>query len=195
VAARRREVSPQAAAAAARAASERLIADPRFAAARRVALYAALADELPTRPLFEALASGGGILLFPRSSPGPLLEFARVERWEDLRPGRYGVLEPSAGAAAVELGEEDAVVVPGVAFDRAGNRLGRGRGYFDRTFPPGAARAPLLVGFAHQVQLLESVPHGAGDRAVDAVCTDRAVYWPDGARERLHRPPRREKSR
>ncbi|MEE9607685.1 MAG: 5-formyltetrahydrofolate cyclo-ligase [Myxococcota bacterium] len=175
--ARRRGVSASAAAEAARAASQRLLADARFRRARRVGLYAALPDELPVGPLFEALSASGAVRLLPRTASGQRLEFARVERWEDLRPGRYGVLEPPEGAPLVELEQDDAVVVPGVAFDPAGHRLGRGKGYYDRTFPPGGERTPLLFGFAYAFQLVGSVPCGDHDRRVDAIVTEDALQW------------------
>jgi len=178
--ARRRAVDPETARAAADAVAARLLALPALAAAARVALYAALPDELPTRPLFEALVAPGRALLLPRVAPGRCLEFARCQRWEDLRPGRYGVLEPPAGANATPLGRGDVALLPGVAFDAAGHRLGRGRGYYDRTFAPargGAAGAPLLVGLGYEFQVVAEVPHGAWDRSLDAVVTERSVRW------------------
>lgn len=158
----------------------RLLAEPRFAAAPRVALYASLPDELPTRPLFEALARAERPRLLARVC-GERLEFAPVERWEELRSGPFGVLEPPAAARAEALGEADAVLVPGVGFDRRGHRLGRGRGFYDRTF---AARrgAPWLFGFAYDFQVVDAIPHDSQDRAMDAIVTDRAIYWADARR-------------
>jgi 5-formyltetrahydrofolate cyclo-ligase len=92
--------------------------------AARVALYAATPDELPTRPLFEGLTATRTVRLLPRIR-GNALEFAAVERWDELRPGRYGVLEPPADRPRVALGPGDAVVVPGVAFDASLPLTGR----------------------------------------------------------------------
>ena len=139
-------------------------------------LYAALPDELSVGPLFEALSVSGAVRLLPRATAERRLEFARVECWEDLRPGRYGVLEPPEGAPLIELGEDDAVVVPGVAFDPAGHRLGRGKGYYDRTFERDASRSPLLFGLAYDFQVVDRVPHDEFDRSVDAIATERALY-------------------
>jgi 5-formyltetrahydrofolate cyclo-ligase len=144
--------------------------------AARVALYAATPDELPTRPLFEGLTATRTVRLLPRIR-GNALEFAAVERWDELRPGRYGVLEPPADRPRVALGPGDAVVVPGVAFDASGNRLGRGGGYYDRAFPPADGAAPLLVGAGYAFQLLESVPHDSRDRAVDAIVSEVGLRW------------------
>jgi 5-formyltetrahydrofolate cyclo-ligase len=86
------------------------------------------------------------------------------------------VLEPPLQAEAVALAEGDLVLVPGVAFDRAGHRLGRGGGFYDRAFPAGAPRAPFLMGVAYEIQLVDVVPHGEGDRCMQAVVTERALY-------------------
>jgi len=180
--ARRRSLTAAAADAVAERVREHLLAERAIGEARRVAIYAALPDEVPTRPLFDALQRAGTPCLFPRVAPGRRLVFALVERWEELRPGGYGVLEPPVGAHLFEPGPGDVVVVPGIAFDRAGWRLGRGAGYYDRTFPPSGRRQPLLVGMACEAQILESVPSDSHDRAMDAIVTERAFQWTKGGR-------------
>jgi 5-formyltetrahydrofolate cyclo-ligase len=185
--ARRRAVDPGTARAAAEALAALLLDLPELRAVARVALYAALPGELPTRPIFEALSAPGRELLLPRAAPGRRLEFAACARWEELAPGAFGVLEPPAGAPRVRLGAGDAVLVPGVAFDAAGHRLGRGQGYYDRTFarPAGAAAGgPLLLGVGYEFQVVGEVPHDQRDRRMDAIATERAVRWVrgDGAR-------------
>lgn len=142
---------------------------------RRWAIYADLADEVPMRPLFEAIRRVS-IPLLPRIE-GSRLEFFSVRSWSDLRPGAYGVLEPTRGAGAVRVIPGDAVVLPGLAFDRSGHRLGRGGGFYDRAFA-GARAQPLLIGAGYAFQLLPQVPHGTGDRRVDVVATDRGLIWP-----------------
>jgi 5-formyltetrahydrofolate cyclo-ligase len=175
-------VAPEIAARAAASVAAHLSALPALERARRVALYASLPDELPSRPIYDALAAGGASLVFPRAVEGAAPSFAAVSAWSELRPGRYGVLEPPAEAEAVVPAEGDLVLVPGVAFDRAGHRLGRGGGFYDRAFPAGAARAPLLIGVAYAFQLVELVPHGALDRRVDAVVTERGLAWTGSVR-------------
>jgi 5-formyltetrahydrofolate cyclo-ligase len=142
---------------------------------RRWALYAELADEVPMRPLFDAIRRDS-IPLLPRIVGGRL-EFVPVRSWSELRRGAHGVLEPARGMSAVRVSPQDAVVLPGVAFDRSGHRLGRGEGFYDRAFG-GAQSQPLLIGAGYAFQLVPQVPHGAGDRSVDVVATDRGVIWP-----------------
>jgi 5-formyltetrahydrofolate cyclo-ligase len=167
---------PETAAAAGERICALLLAEPRIAGAERVALYAALADEISTRPLFDALRRTGRPCLFPRTLANKRLAFACVENFESLRPGRYGVAEPVTTADEA-LGEADVVIVPGVAFDRGGFRLGRGAGCYDRTFPPDGSEQPCLVGVAYADQIVESLPHGSHDRAMDAIVTEREFRW------------------
>jgi 5-formyltetrahydrofolate cyclo-ligase len=155
----------------------RLLAEPVVQRSRRIALYAALPGEVPSRPLFAALRSLHASLLLPRVGAERELAFAVVSDWSELRPGRYGVLEPPAPAVTIEPEEGDLVLVPGVAFDRAGNRLGRGKGFYDRAFPCGAPRPPLLMGVAYAIQVLDAVPHSGEDRRMDAVVTESALHW------------------
>ena len=171
--ARRRDVTPAEASGASQHVCALLLETPWLRSASQVALYAALSDELPTRPLFDALRRAGIVPRLPRVASGARLEFAPVERWDELVAGRYGVLEPPEALGRVELLAGDAVVVPGVAFDEAGHRLGRGMGYYDRTFSD--ADGPLLVGLAYEFQILPSVPSGDHDRGMDAILTERRV--------------------
>ncbi len=176
MAARRRAVPREVACAAGAAAADRLLSAPEVLGAARVALYAALSDEIPTRPLFESLGRAGVARLLPRVGAAGVLEFAEVMSWRDLRPGRYGVDEPPSDSLPSRLGRGDVVVVPGVAFDASGGRLGRGGGYYDRTFPPDLEDVPTLVGLGYEFQMVERVPRGPRDREMDAVATERRIH-------------------
>jgi len=153
--------------------ADRLLADPGVRGANRVALYAALPDELPTRPLFEALRSAGVRCLLPRIRDGGL-SFVAVAEWEALAPGKYGVLAPPPDLAAEQLAPGDVAIVPGVAFDRRGNRLGRGGGHYDRTF---AEAGPHLIGAGYALQIVPEVPVDSRDRSMDAIVTERELRW------------------
>ena len=174
-------MSADVAAAAGRMVAAQLQTAPELAAAGAVALYAALPDEVPTRACFEGLRRRGLICAFPRVEGRGALGFYRVDAWEELRPGRLGIPEPPASAPRSAPGPGDVVLVPGVAFDAQGHRLGRGAGYYDAAFPPGAASPPLLFGVAYEFQVVESVPHGSRDRRVDAIVTERAIRRVEGA--------------
>ncbi len=169
------------AAAAGRMVAAQLQTAPEFEVAGCVGLYAALPDEVPSRMCFESLRRRGLVCVFPRRQGEHGLVFHRVDAWEDLRPGRAGIAEPSESAPRRAPGPGDVVLVPGVAFDAHGQRLGRGTGCYDSAFPPGAASPPLLFGVAYEFQVVESVPHGSRDRRVDAIVTERTIRRVGGA--------------
>lgn len=147
-----------------------VIAQPEFERASRVAAYVALADEVPTGEILDAVLASGRPLLLPRSAEGGLA-FAVVTDLTSLRPGRFGVLEAPGSCATSALAPNDLVIVPGVAFDGSGRRLGRGGGHYDRAFAA-LATPPFRVGLAFSFQLLEVVPAGRLDQSVDGVATE-----------------------
>jgi 5-formyltetrahydrofolate cyclo-ligase len=85
---------------------------------------------------------------------------------------RMGVREPAAGGQVVPPGDLDLILVPGLAFDEHGRRLGRGGGHYDRFL---AGLSSARVGVAFEVQLAPQVPAGPGDERVDAVATERRI--------------------
>lgn len=175
ISARRRAADRADASAAAILLADTVADTPEFRAAPALALYAALPDELPTDELFARAAAASKACFFPRCMPETALEFVAIERWESLEPGRYGVREPAASLAAGALPAGSLVIVPGVAFDRTGNRLGQGKGYYDRAFPADDGRGLALFGVGFAFQLVESVPVGEFDRKMDAVVTERGI--------------------
>jgi 5-formyltetrahydrofolate cyclo-ligase len=180
---RLREVAPGQAAEASRRAAAHLAESLELAGARRVILYAALPDELPSRLLFDVVLDAGRPALLPRPGPGATLEVAPVARWEDLRPGRYGVLEPPAAGPGSALAPGDLILVPGLAFDREGHRLGRGRGWWDRTLAASRDVELTAVGVGFALQVVEAVPHGPGDQAVGAILTEDGWHRAGAGRE------------
>lgn len=170
---RRREVPPEHARDAAYAVAIAAAAEPNLPRVGRVALYAAWDGELPSAPLFEAFHERRPLL--PRVRDDGALEWAELERWEDLAPGRYGIPEPP-GAARPAPVAGDVVFAPSLAFDERGWRLGRGGGYYDRAFPEGE-EAPTLVAVGYAFQVVEAVPHDSRDRRVDAIVTERGFSW------------------
>jgi 5-formyltetrahydrofolate cyclo-ligase len=172
--ARRSRVSPAEAAAAAAALADAMLAEPRIRSARRVALYVARDGEISTHALFEALRSLSIARLLPRFE-GEAMVWGAAEDWDALRPGRFGIPEPG-GDPVAPLTPDDVVVLPGVAFDRSGWRLGRGGGHYDRAFPPGA-QSPWLVGVGYAFQWVAAAPHDSRDRRVDAIVTENGWVW------------------
>jgi 5-formyltetrahydrofolate cyclo-ligase len=152
-----------------------LLAMPEASRARRVFTVLSFGSELSTAPAIAAFRERGVRVAVP------ILEEKRMEA-VDLPPGAalvptsYGATEP-ADRVPVPAEEIDLVVAPGLAFDRAGRRLGYGGGYFD-AFLPRLRPACPVVGVCFAEQLVDEVPAGPHDRAVDVVVTDRDVVRP-----------------
>lgn len=141
---------------------------PEFQRSRRLALFASLPGEPDTRPVFDLIRRFKREALFPRCTQEGALDFVSVRAWRELRPGRFGILEPEPSAAAIPADTIDLFLVPGVAFDRSGGRLGRGRGFYDRSLPPDAC----VWGLALDMQWVDRVPTTPLDRRVDGVLTE-----------------------
>jgi 5-formyltetrahydrofolate cyclo-ligase len=153
-----------------RLAQERLLASGLLSG--NVGLYRSLPSECGTDLLAVAL---GARACFPRVVPGRAeLEFRREGDWSR---GALGVLEP--GGEVVPLREIDVLVVPAVAVDLQGRRLGRGRGHYDATLAAFAGRSAALV---FESQLVPEVPVGEHDHPVDAVCTEARLVLARSAR-------------
>ncbi len=154
----------------------KLEALPELREARAVLGYAAFGAEVNLDPWLERLMSSG-IGVFLPWVDGERLGIARVDNLHaDLVPGWRGVREPRAiGRRPARPDRVKAVVTPGVAFDRAGGRLGYGGGHFDRLLAELTPSTPV-VGVAFELQIIRSVPNEPHDRPVDVVVTECAVY-------------------
>lgn len=170
VAARAR-MTPAARADLSRVIGERVAALPAFSAARVVALYHALGSEVDPAPVARVAAAAGKRLAYPLLLEGErALAFACCEP-PDLVPGPLRTRQPPAALARLDLAELDLVLVPGLAFDAAGRRLGRGRGHYDATLARLPRRA-VRVGLAFEVQIVPAVPEEPHDVRLDLVVTE-----------------------
>lgn len=143
-----------------------LEAHPAFRAASTVLLYHSLKDEVDTHEFIRKWSRKKRILL--PVVVGDDLELRIYTGPEDMAIGAYGINEPT-GELFTDYAAIEFIAVPGVAFDRSGNRLGRGKGYYDRLLPriPSAYKA----GICFPYQLVEEVPAEAFDIRMDEVIT------------------------
>jgi 5-formyltetrahydrofolate cyclo-ligase len=141
-----------------------------LAEARVVSLYAALPGEINVEPLAEWLWARGSAVLFPRIE-GRDLALVPVREWSQLAPGAHGIREPLPGLPSVAAEDVGVFVIPGLFFDRAGRRLGRGRGFYDRLLAAAGTRA-VRVGLCLAEQLIEEVPREPWDERMDWIATD-----------------------
>ncbi|GAA1985633.1 5-formyltetrahydrofolate cyclo-ligase [Kitasatospora viridis] len=172
----RRAMSPERRAAAAGAIAERAL--DLLPPGALVAAYVSVGAEPGTRPLLELLLRRGTTVLLPVLLPDNDLDWAAHEGPERLAPAGRGLLEPVGerlGPAAVT--GADVVLLPGLAVDRRGVRLGRGGGSYDRVLARLAAAGaePLLATLLYDGELLDRVPAEPHDRPVHAVVTPAGV--------------------
>lgn len=151
---------------------ERLLGLPEMRRAGSVLVFASFGSEVSTRDLASDLHASGKRLLLPYLSEGRM-EVTEVGPDEPLVPSSYGPEEPGRKVPADPEGI-DVVVVPGLAFDRRGNRVGYGGGAYDR-FLARLRPEALLIGVAFAEQVVEEVPAAATDVPVHLVVTDREV--------------------
>jgi 5-formyltetrahydrofolate cyclo-ligase len=143
---------------------------PRWQAARTLAAFVALPGEPDLAPFYWI---PGRRLLLPRVE-GEFLVFHEVREPTELIRGAFGVMEPKADICpAVDPAESDIIFVPGLAFTHDGERLGRGRGYYDRMLDR-LPRTVLRVGVCFAPQIVASLPSEAHDREVDVVVSSPA---------------------
>lgn len=144
--------------------------------ADRVAGYMSLGKEIDVFAFLDERLRRGKEVCLPRVKGPGEMEFCLIESWEDLKQGAFGIAEPRG--PAISTASIEFFLVPGLAFDREGNRLGFGKGYYDRALPPkGEATA---IGAAHHWQVIEKfvLPAESHDRAMDYVITDRGSHQP-----------------
>jgi 5-formyltetrahydrofolate cyclo-ligase len=163
------------------AAVERLLELPPFEGleGRVIAGYVAVGGELSPAGALAYVRDQGGAVALPRvSDTPPRLRFHLQEAATRLRTGRFGLTEPPETAAEIRAGALAAMIVPGLAFDAAGRRVGFGGGYYDGVIDEARAGGATIIGFAYDFQIVDRCPVGPDDRAVDLVVTDARVIRP-----------------
>jgi 5-formyltetrahydrofolate cyclo-ligase len=140
-----------------------------------IAAYIATPEELDPFLIIDALRFRGLHVALPRVRDPLDISMHLVIDDSQLVAGSFGILEPAAAAPIVDPEDIDAILVPGVAFDVTGNRLGHGGGYYDRLLPRLRGDA-LRIGLAFDEQVFEEIPVEEHDAPLDAVVTPTQVY-------------------
>ena len=154
---------------------ERFLGAELYRRAGCIGLYSPLHNEVRTDLVAQRARLDGKRLVYPRVC-GELLEFCPVDEVSELLPGAFGIREPAT--PPVPLTAIDLLVLPGLAFDLTGHRLGFGKGYYDRTLadaPPRLTR----VGFAYEFQVVEQLPAAPHDCRITCLVTEqRTLHFP-----------------
>jgi len=148
---------------------ERLFTLPIWKRARIVLLFAPLRDEPDILPVISAALKEGKEVSLPKLDPAGIgYDACPIMGLEDLSPGKFGILEPRDTSTVTALNRLDLVLVPGIAFDSSGGRLGRGKGFYDRLLP---AVNGLKCGVAFDEQIVDAVPVGPMDVRLNCILT------------------------
>ncbi len=144
--------------------------------ATRLALYQAVNGEIDLGELWRSAPMQGKYCYFPALNDDLTLSFLPATPTSRFLKNKYGIEEPDIGREEAMAPEQlDLMILPLVAVDEQGTRLGMGAGYYDRTLA--CHRPPLLIGVAYEFQRLSFIEPEAWDIPLDVVITEHAIYW------------------
>ncbi len=154
-----------------------------FRVAQRIAFYQVADGEIDPRMLLDLALSEGKSCFLPviQQDNPEFVSFSPYDANTELVPNKWGIAEPPA-SEVISPTNFDVVFVPLVGFSRDCFRIGMGKGFYDRTFSFkifNRRSSPLLVGLAHESQLIDSFPVESWDVRLDAVATEKKIYRPD----------------
>ncbi len=170
------------------AAANLFVNQPLFKQSKRIACYLSLKDEFDSAAVIEAIWKAKKICYIPilanddesKHKDENYLRFVRYEYGDPLHMNRYEILEPVSLKNEEKPEELDLVILPLIAFDKTGNRLGTGGGYYDRTFEfqrsvlnDDPNKKPKLIGLGYAAQEAEAVPADIWDLRLDGILTEK----------------------
>lgn len=157
---------------------ERLFSSPLFREAEKIFLFLSLPEEPDTTPILHYALELKKKCALPRikNNRAGVMEFYYCEKLADLRPGPFGLQEPDT-ACELAMEAPDIILLPGLAFDRQGGRLGYGKGFYDRYLGRMDLKKSILTGYAYSFQIVEKVPVEKTDFPVNCIVTDREMIW------------------
>jgi 5-formyltetrahydrofolate cyclo-ligase len=166
-----------------RLACERLVALPEYQSAKTVMYYVDVRSEVRTRHYLQTALGHGKRIVVPYCVDDELETFLLTDMGQ-LAIGMYKILEPRAELRTVPelkvpVDELELIIVPGVAFDQNGGRLGHGKGYYDKLLEHARPQTPLIA-LAFECQLFPHVPMQEHDIYMDKVVTEAAAYQGKG---------------
>ena len=144
-----------------------------FLAARNIMMYCSVEKEPDTHKIAKAALSMGKTVAFPFCSRGGIMHARVVSSLDELRPAMLGIPAPPDTAKVIEPEELNLIIVPALAYDRAGYRIGYGGGYYDRYL---CGLPAFTVGMTRELLIKDEIPREPHDIAVNCVATECAAY-------------------
>lgn len=163
---------------AAHALTERVVNSAYFQTSQNIAAYFPHDGEISPSPILEKAWKLGKNCYLPviNCSDTHQMCFVRYDEADSLTPNNFGILEPKQNTKSVPTESLDLFLIPLVAFDKRGYRLGMGGGYYDRLLAELKSPKPYLVGLAYDFQEVSSIPEEKWDIPLDAVATHTQLY-------------------
>ena len=149
---------------------EFVISSKEFQRAKVIGIYFAFGSEVTTELIIERAKILGKKIALPRVEEDKIT-FYELLSTKSLIRGRFGIMEPPPYGYMDEI---DLLVVPGIAFDKKGNRLGYGKGFYDRLL---SGKRTFSIGLAYSFQLLENLPHDRYDKRLDAIASEDGIHY------------------
>ncbi|MDX9872526.1 MAG: 5-formyltetrahydrofolate cyclo-ligase [Clostridia bacterium] len=171
-------LTPQEVEAKSRVIADRILDLPQYNEAGTLLIYLPFKNEVDTVPLIKMSRQNNKRILVPVCRPHYTLLLSEFHDFNELTSNPYGISEPAPEfIRPIPPEEVDLAIIPGVAYDKAGYRLGYGAGYFDR-FVSLLRPDCLKVAFIYDLQLLDALPSEAHDLQVDLILTESQIFYP-----------------
>lgn len=145
----------------------------------KIFIYVSYSSEIDTIKIINKALGDGKEIFVPRTVfDTKAMDAVKINSLENMKKDRYGILEPEEGKPCVDPDELDLIVVPGVAFDKKGGRMGYGAGYYDRYFKKISNEKRnhvKKVALAYDFQIIDDVPMDKQDVKIDYIITDKNI--------------------
>ena len=158
--------------------AEKLFKLEEYDEAANIFLYASFGSEVDTWSIIRWLLNEGKAVALPRCTSDTSMVFHYINSLDELTEGYKGIPEPKESLPAA-LSEPDLMIVPGVAFDAEMNRIGYGKGYYDRFFKAIPLYVPKIA-LAFEVQMVSEIPYETLDETMDKIITEERIYERSG---------------
>lgn len=156
---------------------ERLTELKEFREAMVILLYASFRSEPDTHGLIkECLLTGKRVFLPRVNKEKRELEIREIISFDQLKESTWGIPEPPEDSPLRDINDAELIIIPGVAFDRRGGRIGYGAGYYDKLLSGLKKKVPVIA-IAYDEQIVKEIPLEPHDKLVDLVITDREVIY------------------
>ncbi len=142
--------------------------------ARAIFIFISYGNEVHTHDLLKHFLAQGKVLAVPKILPSKTMVAIPFTRWEELVPGELGILSPAGDRPYA--GSFDVVITPGLGFTATGQRIGYGRGYYDRWFASHPGPQKIAIGF--ECQMVPELPVDESDVLVDMIVTEQRLIKP-----------------